>query len=124
MRFTLTLAAAVILGAPAAAQAPVPSASPTLSLEQIMLLRCSAAFAIAAGQAPADPVLAKRGREYFVRASARLMDELALTREDVAARLRAEVAAQRQAAASSGDAAAHAAQVMEPCLIALNASGL
>jgi uncharacterized protein (DUF58 family) len=69
-----------------------------------MLLRCSAAFAIVAGEqqrgvasARAYPPLGERGREYFVRASVRLMDDLKLTREQVDASLRAEVEALQKA---------------------------
>ena len=79
-------------GAPAAAQEPSP-----LSLEQRMLVRCSAAFAIVArGQAAGDvamrsyPDLTLRGREFFVRASARVMDETGMDREAVAAAMSAE----------------------------------
>ncbi|MEO6040922.1 MAG: hypothetical protein ABIP41_03400 [Croceibacterium sp.] len=126
MKSLIAVAAAVLVASPAAAQTPAP-----LTLEQTMLLRCSAAFAIgAAAQQRGDlasagyPPLAQRGREYFVRASARLMDELKLTREEIAARLRGEVAAQQQAAAGVASPKAYADSVMQPCLVALEASGL
>ncbi|KLE34896.1 hypothetical protein [Aurantiacibacter luteus] len=71
--------------------------APRLSLEQRMLVRCSAAFAIVArGQEAGDatmrayPDLRLRGREFFVQASARVMDEAGLGREAVAAALGAE----------------------------------
>ena len=71
--------------------------SPALSLEHRMLLRCSAAFAIVANrQASGDadalafPAMGARGREYFVRASARVMDEAGLDRAAVAAALETE----------------------------------
>lgn len=67
--------------------APATVAPPSLSLEQNTALRCAAAFALTAeAQARGDaaatalPPLAGRGREYFVRVSARLMDELELDR--------------------------------------------
>jgi hypothetical protein len=65
-----------------------------LSLEHRMLLRCSAAFAtVAQGQAQgsaealAFPDLRQSGREFFVRASAQVMDEAGLNREQIAAAL-------------------------------------
>ena len=115
-----------LLAVPAAAQAPL-----ALTPAQTMLLRCSAAFAIVAGdQARGDPTasayppLRERGREYFVRASAQLMDELGLTREQLAARMNAEAAAQQRAKASATDPRAYTDGVMQPCLAGLEASGL
>lgn len=78
--------AALLLATPLAAQDPQPTADPAavpqLSLEQRMLLRCSAAFALAAnrqaageGWALAYPPLADSGREFFVLATAQLADE-------------------------------------------------
>ncbi len=117
---------AVLLAAPAAAQQP-----PPLTLEHRLLLRCSAAFAIVAGDqqrgvasALAYPPLGERGREYFVRSSVRLMDDLALTRAQVEASLRAEVEALRRTLQEGGDPAANLDSVMQPCLSALEASGL
>ena len=119
------LIAALAAAVPAAGQDVPPS------FEQGMLLRCSAAFAIVANQqargvpaAKAYPDLQARGKEYFVRASAQLMDQLHLTREQIAARLRTEVAAQQQAAASASDPKAYVDGVIQPCLQSLAASGL
>ena len=124
-RFTALLAVAV-LAAPAAAQE-----APRYTLEHRMLLRCSAVFAIVAGEqqrgvaaALAYPPLAERGREYFVRSSVRLMDDLAISREQVETSLRGEVGALQQAAAEAPDRAAYLDEVMQPCLSALEASGL
>ena len=85
MTARLPLLALALFAVPASAQQP---ARPAMSLEQQMLLRCSAAFAIVADQqarglasAGAYPPMAQRGREFFVRSSARLMDELHLPRE-------------------------------------------
>ncbi len=122
------LAAAALVAVPAAAQdAP---ARP-MSLEQQMLLRCSAAFAIVAGEqqrgvatALAYPPLAERGREFFVRAAARLVDELQVTREAIQDRLRAEAIALQRPASASGERSALIDRVMPPCLSALDASGL
>ena len=119
------LLSAALLAAPAAAQEP-----PRFTLEHRMLLRCSAAFAIVAGEqqrgaasALAYPALGERGREYFVRASVRLMDDLKLTREQVEASLRAEVE-ELQEASGHAAPARDIDSVMRPCLSALEASGL
>jgi hypothetical protein len=96
---------------------------PPLDLEQKTLVRCSAAFALAANlQESGDrslgeiPELRARGQEYFVRAMASLMDQEGLGREAVAALLKAEVAE-----LARGNALAKA---MPPCLVSLEASGL
>ena len=122
----LAFISAALLAAPAAAQAP-----PPFTLEHRMLLRCSAAFALVASEqqrgvptALAYPPLGERGREYFVRASVRLMDDLALTREQVEASLRAEVETLQQATAEAADPAQYVDDLMQPCLSALEASGL
>jgi len=124
-RFPL-IVAAVLLAVPGAAQEP-----PPLSLEHRMLLRCSAAFAIVAGEqerglasALAYPPLAERGREFFVRSSVRLMDDLALSREQVEASLLAEVGALQKASAEAADTVLYVDSVMQPCLSVLEASGL
>jgi hypothetical protein len=78
------LAVAFLPASPLAAQEadPTSAAAPQLSLEQRMLLRCSAAFALAANRqqsgeawALAYPPLAERGRDFFMVATARLSDE-------------------------------------------------
>ena len=82
--------ALAMLALPAHAQeAP---AAPALNLEQQMLLRCSAAFALGehmqkAGEPEAAgwPPLAVRGREFFVQSAARLMAEAQLSREQISA---------------------------------------
>jgi len=120
MRLCLPLLAALSL-VPAGVSAQT-GAIPPMTLEQQMLLRCSSAFALVAqrqaqGEAAAlaYPPLGERGREYFVRAMARLMDERGLTREQVAA------LARRETERMQGE---DLAQVMDPCLFALEASGL
>jgi hypothetical protein len=88
----LLLAAGLALAShPLAAQdapAPAEAALPTLSLEQRSSLRCGVAFGlIAKGQAEGDaraaayPAMEPRGREFFVRTMAGLMDDHDLTRE-------------------------------------------
>ena len=124
----IAILAAGLLALPATAQdAPAQS----VSLEQAMLLRCSAAFAIVADEqqrglasARAYPPLAERGREYFVRAGARLMDELGLSREQLQARLQAEVRAIQLGSTEADDPAVYLDGLMQPCLAALEASGL
>ncbi|MES2699004.1 MAG: hypothetical protein V4647_05280 [Pseudomonadota bacterium] len=89
---------ALLLAVPLAAQDAAPaSAPPQLSLEQRMLLRCSAAFALVANRqlsgeewALAYPPLAEQGREFFVRATARLADETGVEPPALAPVLRAE----------------------------------
>jgi len=120
-RFLTPAALALVALAPAAyaQQAPAPS----LTIEQRTALRCSVAFALVAeGQARGDaemaayPALGDRGREFFVRTSARIMDETGLNREAVAGILAAEVESLREKGALD--------QVMPPCLLLLDASGL
>ena len=126
MKHLLIVLAAAMLAAPASAQQPKP-----MSLEQQLLLRCSAAFAIVASEqargAPsvnAYPPLGERGREFFVRSSERLMEELQLSREDLAARMRAEVEWLQRNASAAEEASAYVDSVMRPCLAYLEASGL
>lgn len=111
--------AGLLLAAPVSAQ----DAGKPLSLEHRMLLRCSAAFAIVANrQAAGDaaalafPPLAERGGEYFVRSSARVMEEAGLDRAAIAAALAAEARS-----LAEDDALA---QVMPVCLAALDGAGL
>ncbi|MXO70179.1 hypothetical protein [Alteraurantiacibacter buctensis] len=92
--------AALLLAAPLAAQESPPAeapAQPQLSLEQRMLLRCSAAFALTANRqgsgeawALAYPPLAERGSEFFAVATARLADETGIDVPAFAPLLRAE----------------------------------
>jgi uncharacterized protein (DUF58 family) len=121
---TLPFLAAVLLAAPLSTPVMAQPAPVPMTLEQQMLLRCSAAFALSAGEqqrgvagAQAYPALGERGREFFVRSAARLMDALKLTREQIQARLREE------AQVLSAEPA-RLADVMPPCLSALEASGL
>ncbi len=126
MKIVRLALAAALLTAPATAQE-----APRFTLEHRMLLRCSAAFAIVASEqqrgvasAAVYPPLGERGREYFVRASVRLMDDLKLTREQVEASLRSEVQGLQKASSEAADPATYIGSVMQPCLSALDASGL
>lgn len=118
--------ALLLLAAPAVAQAPSPAPAPApaplpLSVPQATALKCSAAFALGAaaqarGEGGAWPALGERGREYFVRASARIMDDTGWSRDRVAGRLAEEARALRPPAAL--------AAAMPPCLTLLDAAGL
>jgi hypothetical protein len=121
------LAAAAIGLAPIALQtaAPMaPSAQLTkLSQENAALLRCSAAFALVSfGQANQDeaamkwPAIDPRGREFFVRTLARLMDDTGMDRDALAQLASAE--AQRLLDQDQLN------EVMPACLLMLEASGV
>ena len=110
-----------------AAQAAVPSAAPPapaqLTMPQQTALRCSVAIAMAAerqrageGADPDWPDLSQRGREFFVRSLARLMDETGMSREALM-----QAAAPQVADLKQGE---NLAQVMPACVLMLNASGL
>lgn len=117
----LIAAALALQSAPAPAPlAPAPAA---ISQENRALLRCAAAFAmVAEGQANGNaaakqwPPIAARGREFFVRALAQLMDATALDRDGIS-RL---VSAEAQALWDKDEVD----KVMPSCLSMLNASGL
>lgn len=120
-RFLMFAALALIPLASAASAQQAPT--PNLTIEQRTALRCSVAFALVAeGQAHGDaamgayPALRERGREFFVRTSARIMDETGLSRDAVAGLLGAEVESLREEEALE--------QVMPPCMLLLDASGL
>ena len=111
-----------ILAAALALQA-APAAPPNLSQEDRALLRCSAAFALVAeGQAKGNaaakkwPPVEVRGREFFVRALARLMDETGLDRDGISQLVGAEA----QAIWDNGEVE----KVMPACLVMLDASGV
>jgi hypothetical protein len=131
MRRLVAILALALSAPPLAAQDGVAKETPGLGLEQAMQLRCSAAFGIIAGEqargvesAKAWPPLGERGREFFVRAAAAMMDDLGLTREQVQALLKAEVARLQDDAMNAADPAAYIDSVMQPCLLALDGSGL
>jgi len=118
MKRIALLLAALSMAVPAFAQ---PAPAPQLSLEHKMLLRCSAAFALianrqAAGDADAlqYPPLEERGREFFVRSSAKVMDEAKLDRTAIEAALTVEAQSLLQAGAVNA--------IMPVCLSALEAS--
>ncbi len=124
---TALLSATLLLAlqsATAQAPAPTPGPAPALSLEQQSGVRCAAAFALVAqAQSTGDaealeyPALGERGREFFVRTAARLIDETGLDRDGVARLLSAEAGrlAREEGALD---------RAMPPCLMLLEASGL
>ena len=98
------------------------AAEPALNPPQAAALRCGVVFALGARlQADKSPLaagwppLGTRGKEYFVRVTARLMDETGASREVLSAM------AMRQVPALSDPAATAAA--MPGCLPLLDASG-
>lgn len=115
------VSAAVLLAAVPAAAREAAAPATSLSIQQQAALRCSAAFALGAveqaeGRNKAWPVLAKRGKEFFVRSSAGIMDEAGWTREQIVA----ELTAQARSLKRPGELEA----AMPPCLLLLDASGL
>ena len=101
-----------------------PSAPPALSLEQRSAARCSAAFALVAGAQERQeawalgwPDLRVRGKEYFVQATARLMDETGADRGGIMGIVDGEVAVFAKDYAALRN-------VMPACLVSLDASGL
>ena len=106
-----------------AVPAPAPEAPVALSAEQQGALRCSAAFALVAERqrqgdeaALAYPALGERGREFFVQAGARMMDDAGLTRETITQRMRAQAGMILEEGSLD--------DLMPPCLMLLEASGL
>ena len=94
-----------------------------LDASQRGAIRCSAAFAlIAQRQAQGDPAaleypaLAVRGQEFFVRSNAQLMDDAGLDRAAIGALMRTE------AEMIVNDGTLY--DLMQPCLLMLDASGL
>lgn len=98
-RTTLAAAAAfAMLAAPALAAPPRP-----LTETEHTGLRCAAAFAMGAGAqargepwAKAYPPMATRGREFFVRLAAQIMDDSGLDEPGLKAAAQAEAAALRR----------------------------
>ena len=108
---------------PAPQDAPAADALSPLPAAQQGAIRCSAAFALVAERqrqgdeaALVYPPVGERGREFFVRTGARLMDETGMTRDAVEARLRTQAGV--ILAEGSLD------EIMPACLMLLDASGL
>ena len=104
-----------LLAAPLSAQAAAPPLPPELQTG----LRCAALFSIVAAQQTRQgasdwPPLAERGREFFVRVSARAMDAGKLDRPALQALMQGQVAELR-----SND---QRAALKAPCLAMLDAN--
>lgn len=117
--FGLVLIGAALAAAPLAAT-PV---APALTVDQETALRCSASFAIVAAEqsrgtkwALVFAPLQLRGKEFFVRAAARLMDETGLGRTEVQALVQRQALALRSEMARSSDPGAVFAGTMPLCL--------
>ncbi|MBX7539533.1 hypothetical protein [Qipengyuania sphaerica] len=115
---------ALALAAPALAQEDAP-ASPQLSLEQATNLRCGVVFGtVAAAQDRGEeaalelPAMKERGREFFVRTTAQLMDDENLDRDAVKALVFGQV--EEIVATDFTDVA----EEFPACLLLLEASGL
>ncbi|MBC2667215.1 hypothetical protein H7F51_16975 [Novosphingobium flavum] len=96
MKNRAALSLALLASAACSLSAPAFAARP-LTADERMALRCGAAFAVVAtGQARGDaamkqyPPMAQRGREYFVRLAAQLMDDAGMDEAGVRAAARAE----------------------------------
>lgn len=118
--FTQILLAASIAASPVSPIAADDQAS-GISLEDRGLLRCAAAFAIIArAQEGGDeaarkwPEVGERGREFFVRALAQVMENTGLDREGISRA--AGVAAQKIQESGELD------KIMPACLVMLEAS--
>ncbi len=109
---------------PAAMPVQLNEAEPApLPVAQQTALRCSIAIAMAAERQrigePTDPdwpELSERGREFFVRSLAKLMEDAGLTRDALMAHGRSEVEELEQPGRLE--------EVMPACLLLLEASGL
>lgn len=119
---TSLLAAALLLQAAPAADPP-PASPAVLSQENRALLRCAAAFAVvsngqANGEAGAQqwPALGTRGREFFVRVMAQLMDASGVDRAGIAELAGAEA----RALSANGEID----KIMPSCLLMLESSGV
>ena len=121
----LGLAAASFPLAAQDAPAAAPTTLPQLSIDQVTSLRCGVAFGMVAKEqaegderAAAYPAMDPRGREFFVRTMAGLMDAHDLTREQANGLTYVTL----QTIQREGREAREA--MMPSCLMLLDASGL
>ena len=106
-------------------QEPLPDPLPQMSLEQRSAFRCGILFGlVASGQAngvekyAGFPPLEERGKEFFVRTTAQLMDDERFTRPVVSEYMRRDVVE----IFAEGDEGV--AKRMPPCLLMLETSGI
>lgn len=121
----MTLATAALLALQSATP-PSPQTAPdrvALSAQNSAALRCSAAFALVSyGQDNGNeaamkwPALDARGREFFVRTLARIMDDTGIDRDGAAKLIEREA----QGLLDNGQIDS----IMPPCLALLDAAGL
>lgn len=111
----------------AASALPARAESPVADLDTAV--RCGALFGIihseqkrGVASALEYPPLETRGKEFFVRTAARLMDERHLTREEVGARFKAETEKLQSEVIAASDPAATAATIAAPCFTLLDAT--
>ncbi len=120
--FELVLMSAALAATPLTPQ----TAAPALTVDQEAALRCSASFAIVAAEqargtkwALVFPPLQLRGKEFFVRAAASLMDETGLGRTEVQALVQRQALVLRSEMARNSDPAVALAGTMPLCLALL-----
>ena len=123
MHSILVASAALALSFQAAPSGSGPAPAAELSQENTALLRCSAAFALVSfGQEAGSedalkwPQIDPRGREFFVRAMAKIMDDTGMDRDQVSELASAE--AQKLLDADQVNS------VMPACLTMLESSGV
>ena len=124
MRFAFI---AALAAAPLAAQPVLPAQLPRLTLAHQTALRCSAVFAMVAADqarglpyAAVYPPLGQRGREFFVRSTAKLMDDTGATRAQVTAMAQRSLADLQAGLARAPNRVAALGTIMTPCLSILD----
>ncbi|RKF22710.1 hypothetical protein D6851_05765 [Altericroceibacterium spongiae] len=117
----LGISAFAFVALPAAAQGSDPASK--LTAEHETILRCSAAFAMVAGQqdegnaeANKYPPMDERGREYFVQGMAQIMDDTGMDRTAIIEQLRTQLIDLAQPGKLD--------EAMPPCLLSLESSDL
>lgn len=121
--------ATLFLAVPLAAQDAAPPAElPALTIQQQTNLRCGVAFGLVAGyqdrkdeRGEAYPAMEPRGKEFFIRTTAKIMEDDRFTRDVVTALIGAEMAYFDN---GSEDGYASIENIMPACLTLLDASGL
>lgn len=129
MTRSLLSLAAFVLAAPLAAQdVPQGAEPPALTLQQQTNLRCGVAFGLVAGyqdrkdeRGDAYPAMEPRGKEFFVRTTARIMEDERFTRDVVTALIGSELAYFDN---GSEEGYRSIESIMPACLALLDASGI
>jgi hypothetical protein len=120
-----TILAAALVAAPLSAQPAAPL--PRLTLAHQTALRCSTVFALVAADqarglpyAAAYPRLGVRGREFFVRTTAKLMDDTGATRAQVTELARRSLSDLQAELGRAPNRTAALGAIMRPCLSILD----